>query len=74
LSEVADGLAGLTSNDEIERQARILDGIAEDASEGAAILRALVVRDRSRGPLPRRALGDTFAASRVSAGMGNNAP
>jgi hypothetical protein len=55
LSGVANGLAGLSTGDEIEQQATILDRIAEDASEGAAILRALIVRrKRAHGLLPRR--------------------
>jgi len=44
LSEVADGLTGLSTDDEIEQQAKILDRIAENANEGAAIVRALIVR------------------------------
>jgi hypothetical protein len=40
LSEVAISLAGLSADDEIEQQAKILDRIAEDARQGAAILRA----------------------------------
>jgi hypothetical protein len=56
LSEVASGLAGFGTDDEIELQARILDRIAEDASEGATILRALIARrERVHRPLPRRA-------------------
>lgn len=43
LSEVASGLAGL-ADDEIGQQARILDRIAEEASDGAAILRGLLAR------------------------------
>jgi hypothetical protein len=53
LSGVANGLAGLSTGDEIEQQATILDRIAEDASEGAAILRALIVRRKhAHGLLP----------------------
>ena len=48
LSEVAGGLAGL-ADDEIEQQARILDRIAEEANDGAAILRGLLAR-RERVP------------------------
>lgn len=55
LSEVAGGLAGLNTDDEIERQARILERIAEDASDGATILRGLMAR-RGPSPLPRRML------------------
>ena len=62
VSGVANGLAGLSSDDEIEQQAKILDGIAEDARQGAGILRTLIVRrQRGQGLLPkagtRRALG-----------------
>ena len=59
LSEVANCLAGLGTDDEIELQARILDRIAEDASEGATILRALIARrERVHSLLPRRAPHD----------------
>ncbi|MDX6418141.1 MAG: hypothetical protein QOG28_2761, partial [Trebonia sp.] len=44
LSGVANGMAGISTDDEIEQQAKTLDRIAEDASEGAAILRAMIVR------------------------------
>jgi hypothetical protein len=55
MSGVANGLSGLRIDDEIEQQAKILDCIAEDASQGAAILRALIVRrKRAYGLLPRR--------------------
>lgn len=42
LSEVAAGLADLSTDDEIRQQARILDRIAEEATDGAAILRNLL--------------------------------
>jgi hypothetical protein len=59
LSEVANCLAGFGTDDEIELQARILDRIAEDANEGATILRALIARrERVHGLLPRRAPRD----------------
>lgn len=48
LSEVAGGLAGLSADDEIEKQARLLDRIAEDAADGAIILRGLLARQRVR--------------------------
>jgi hypothetical protein len=52
LSEVEAGLAGLSTDDEIERVAKILDRIAEDATDGATILRVLAARrERARGPL-----------------------
>lgn len=44
LSEVASDLSGFGTDDEIELQARILDRIAEDANEGATMLRALITR------------------------------
>jgi hypothetical protein len=44
LSGVVNALAGLSTDEEIELQAKILDRIAEDASDGAAILRTLIVR------------------------------
>lgn len=44
LSEVAAGLAGLSTDDEIGQQARILDRVAEEATDGAAILRSLLAR------------------------------
>ena len=49
LSEVEAGLADLSTDDEIERVAKILDRIAEDATDGAAILRDLLAR-RERVP------------------------
>lgn len=58
LSRVANGMAGLSTDDEIEQQAKTLDRIAEDASEAAAILRALIARrQRVHGLLPRRVPG-----------------
>jgi len=54
LPEVEAGLAELSTDDEIERVARILDRIAEDATDGANILRVLAARrERARGPHPR---------------------
>jgi hypothetical protein len=44
LSEVAAGLADLSADDEIGNQASILDRIAEEATDGAAILRGLLAR------------------------------
>ena len=58
LSGIAHGLAGLSTDDEIEQQAKTLDRIAQDASEGAAILRALIARrQRGQGLLPQRVPG-----------------
>jgi hypothetical protein len=58
LSGVANGMAGVSTDDEIEQQAKTLDRIAEDASEGAAILRALIARrQRVQGLLPKRVPG-----------------
>jgi hypothetical protein len=54
LSEVEAGLADLSTDDKVERVANILDRIAEDATDGATILRVLVAsRERARGPLPQ---------------------
>ena len=54
LSEVEAGLADLSTDDEIERVAKILDRIAEDATDGATILRVLAARrERARGLLPQ---------------------
>lgn len=44
LSEVAAGLADLGTDDEIGQRARILERIAEEATDGAAILRGLLAR------------------------------
>lgn len=53
LSEVAAGLADVSTDDGIGRLARILDRIAEEANDGAAILRGLIARrQRTRSPLP----------------------
>jgi len=58
LSGVANGMTSLSTDDEIEQQAKTLDRIAEDASEAAAILRALIARrQRAQGLLPRRVPG-----------------
>lgn len=59
LSEVVRQLAGLSTDKEIEQHAEILDHIADNAREGAAILRAaLAARRRSRPPLPQRIRGE----------------
>jgi hypothetical protein len=51
LSGLANGLTGLGTDDQIEQQAEILDRVAEDAEQGAAILRTLIVRrDRAHTP------------------------
>jgi hypothetical protein len=58
LSEVQAGLADLSTDDDIERVAKVLDRIAEDATDGATILRVLAARrERARGPLPQGILG-----------------
>lgn len=55
LSRVANGLGGLSTDDEIEQHAAMLDHIAEDAIEGASILRTLIVaRESEQSSLPRR--------------------
>jgi hypothetical protein len=70
LSGVANGLAGVSTDDEIEQLAKVLDRIAEDASEGAAILRMLIVRRmRAHGLLPRRVPHDSSSAPQVPAGQ-----
>jgi hypothetical protein len=74
LSGVTDGLTGLSTDDEIEQQAKILDRSAEDASEGAAILRAMIVRrKRAHGLLPRRVPRDIPNVHRVPPGPGSGA-
>lgn len=45
LSEVVVGLAGPITANEIGKQARILDRIAEEATDGAAVLRSLLARE-----------------------------
>jgi hypothetical protein len=74
LSEVANELAGFSRDDEIEQQARILERIAEDASEGAAILRTLIARrERVPGPLPRRVPRDAANVHRLPPGPDGSA-
>lgn len=74
LSGLANGLSGLSTDDEIERQAKILDRIAEDASQGAAILRALIVRrKRAHGLLPRRVPRNAAHVHQVPPGPGGGA-
>jgi len=67
LSEVEAGLADLSTDDEIERVAKILDRIAEDATDGATILRVLIARRaRERYPLPASALYDADSDNQVA--------
>jgi hypothetical protein len=74
LAEVASSLAEFGTDDEIELQARILDRVAEDASEGATILRALIVRrGRMHGRLPRRVPRDAANLHPVPPGPGGGA-
>jgi hypothetical protein len=72
LSGVANGLSGLGTDDQIEQQAEILDRVAEDAGQGAAILRALIAR---RGPeqelLPARVPPASTGAHRGPSGPGS---
>jgi hypothetical protein len=63
LTGVANSLSGLRTDDEIEQQARTLDRIADDASEGAAILRALIVRRNGAHGLHRVPPGQGGGAS-----------
>jgi hypothetical protein len=75
LSRVANHLADLSTDREIEHQAKILDCIAEDASQGAAILRAMIARrNRAHGLLPGRVSGDSAGARRVPRKPGSGAP
>jgi hypothetical protein len=70
VSQAADALASLATDDEIEQQAKILEHAAEDASEGAAILWALTVR---RGPaqgLSRRVPRDGIGVHGIPPGPG----
>lgn len=74
LAGVANGLAGLGTDDEIEQHAAILDHIAADASEGASILRTLIVRrERAHTPLPRRVPRDSANVPRVPPGLDGDA-
>jgi hypothetical protein len=74
LAEVANGLAGFSTDDEIEQQARILDRIAEDISEDANTLRALIVRrERVHGPVPRRVPHDAANVHRFPPSRGGGA-
>jgi hypothetical protein len=58
LSEVVRELANLSTDKEIELHAETLDHLANNAREGAAILRAaLATRRRLRPSLPRRIRG-----------------
>lgn len=75
LSEVVRQLAALTTDNEIEQHAKILDHIADNAREGAAMLRAaLAARRRSRPPLPRRIRQAAANLHRVPPGSGGDAP
>ncbi len=74
LSGVANGLAGLGTDDQIEQQAEILDRVAEDAGQGAAILRALIARrEPEHGLLPARVPPDSTGAHRGPSGPGGEA-
>ena len=74
LSGVANHLAGLSTDQELEHQAKVLDCVAEDASQGAAILRTMIARrNRAHGALPGRVSGDPASACRVSRGPGSGA-
>jgi hypothetical protein len=71
---VANGLAVLGTEDQIEQQAEILDRVAEDAGQGAAILRTLIDRrDRAHALRPRRVPPDSSGAHRVPSGPGSEA-
>jgi hypothetical protein len=65
LTEAAAGVAKLGSDEEeIKLQAEILDRIAEDATEGASILRAMVSRQRAPALPPRRIPPDNVSGTR----------
>src|ERR1700722_5428169 len=71
LSGVANSLAGLGTDDQIEQRAEVLDRGAEDAGQGAAILRALLVRrEPAPGLLPARVPPDSTGADRGPSGSG----
>ncbi len=74
LTGVANGLAGLSTDDEIEQEAKILDRVAEDAGQGADILRAMIVRrKRARGLLPRRVPRNATNAHQILPGPAGGA-
>jgi hypothetical protein len=72
LSKVQAGLTDLSTDDEIERVAKILDRIAEDAIDGATILRVLAARrERARGPLLETIPHDADNDHEVSSAAGD---
>lgn len=74
LSGVANGLAGLGTDDQIEQQAKILDRVAEDAGQGAAILRTLIARrERAHALRPRGVPPGSSGALHVPSGPGSEA-
>jgi hypothetical protein len=74
LSRVANHLADLSTDQEIGDQAKILDCIAEDASQGAAILRAMIARrKRAHRLLPERVSGDPPVRAGSPGGAGSGA-
>lgn len=67
LSEVAAGLADVSTDDGIGKLARILDRIAEEANDGADILRGLIARrKRAWSPLPGSVLLDAPAGHQAA--------
>lgn len=73
LSKVANGLVSLTTDDQIEQHAATLDHIAKDASEGASILRTLIIRrEHARDPLPRRVPQDSGHVCQVTPSSGRD--
>ena len=75
LSGVANSLAGLGTDDQIEQRAEVPDRVAEDAGQGAAILRALLVRrEPAPGLLPARVSPDSTGADRGPSGSGGRRP
>jgi hypothetical protein len=68
---VANSLPDPSTDEEIEQQAKALECIAEDVSQGAAILRALIMRrKRAHGLLPRRIPSHAPNVPRVPPGIG----
>ena len=63
LSEVAAALPALGTDEDIERLAKILEHIAEEASDGATILRVLITRHERERVAGLRASAPRVAAS-----------
>ena len=73
MSEAEAGLADLSTDGDIERVAKILDCIAEDATDGATILRVLMARrERTRSPLPASSPQDADTDYQVGQDAGDS--